>query len=441
MSTALENTELMVKKAKSLGADDVIAKTTFGKYRQTRFSNNEIDISVAWDEYVTDVALVWNKRLVATEIRDFQNSEKRIEDLFKLAKVSKENPHYGGIAKGKFNYSKPLADEQLRNFERHSDYVHEAIEAAQKEAGTEINTGGILFGKYEDIYLVSSEGPKGHDARSAVELSIRAFSQVDASGHGVECSSSLNDFKPARAGEKAGQIAKLAMNPKEGNEGKYDVIFDPLFFGSMLGTWGSMASAYSVMIQLSIFVNKLGQKVASDLVTLRDKPADYSVHNRTFDDEGFPAQENVFINKGVLKTYLHNTSTAVKFKTKTTGNAGLVQPTPWNIEMDAGDMSKTELFNQVKKGIYLTNTWYTRFQNYATGDFSTIPRDGIFLIEHGKIKESWKDLRLSDNILRILKQISGLSKERQHVHWWLEAEPPSLSPYVLAKDIHMTRPK
>ena len=176
MSTALENTELMVKKAKSLGADDVIAKTTFGKYRQTRFSNNEIDISVAWDEYVTDVALVWNKRLVATEIRDFQNSEKRIEDLFKLAKVSKENPHYGGIAKGKFNYSKPLADEQLRNFERHSDYVHEAIEAAQKEAGTDINTGGILFGKYEDIYLVSSEGPNGHDARSAVELSIRAFS-------------------------------------------------------------------------------------------------------------------------------------------------------------------------------------------------------------------------------------------------------------------------
>jgi PmbA protein len=441
MSTALENTELMVKKAKSLGADDVIAKTTFGKYRQTRFSNNEIDISVAWDEYVTDVALVWNKRLVATEIRDFQNSEKRIEDLFKLAKVSKENPHYGGIAKGKFNYSKPLVDEQLRSFERHSDYVHEAIEAAQKEAGTDINTGGILFSKYEDIYLVSSEGPKGHDARSAVELSIRAFSQVDASGHGVECSSSLNDFKPARAGEKAGQIAKLAMNPKEGNEGKYDVIFDPLFFGSMLGTWGSMASAYSVMIQLSIFVNKIGQKVASDLVTLRDKPADYSVHNRTFDDEGFPAQENVFINKGVLKTYLHNTSTAVKFKTKTTGNAGLVQPTPWNIEMDAGDMSKNELFNQVKKGIYLTNTWYTRFQNYATGDFSTIPRDGIFLIEHGKIKESWKDLRLSDNILRILKQISGLSKERQHVHWWLEAEPPSLSPYVLAKDIQMTRPK
>lgn len=441
MNEALDKTELIVKKAKSLGADEVIAKTTFGKYRQTRFSNNEIDISVAWNDYATEVALAWNKRLVATEIKDFEDSEKRVENLFKLAKVSKENPAYGGIAKGKYKYSKPIADNKLRELENPSSYVHEAIEAAQKEAGSKITTGGILFTKHEDIYLVSSEGPIGQDTRSAIELSIRAFSQIDASGHGVECSSSLENFKPSRAGEKAGQIAKLSMNPKPGEEGKYDVIFDPLFFGSMLASWGSMASAYSVMIQLSVFANKVGKKVGSEIVTLRDKPAEYSVNHRIFDDEGFPAKENVFIDHGYLKSYLHNTSTAKQFNTETTGNAGLVQPNPWNIEMDAGEMTREELFSQVRRGLYLTNTWYTRFQNYVTGDFSTIPRDGIFLVENGEIKESWKDLRLSDNILIMLKQIAAVSKERQHVHWWLEADPPSLSPYVLVKDIQMTRPK
>ena len=176
-------------------------------------------------------------------------------------------------------------------------------------------------------------------------------------------------------------------------------------------------------------------------MTLRDKPAKYSVNNRAFDDEGFPVRENIFIDKGILKKYLHNTSTGKVFKTQTTGNAGLVQPRPWNIEMDPGDTSVDDLFRQVKKGLYLTNTWYTRFQNYATGDFSTIPRDGIFLIENGEIKQPWKDLRLSDNILRLLNQITGISKERQHVHWWIEVDPPSLSPYVLAEDIQMTRPK
>jgi len=441
MSDALAETEAIVKKGKGLGADEVIAETTFGRFRQTRFSNNQVDITVAWDNYVTDVALAWHKRVVATQIQNFQNIDKTIERLFRLAKVSKENPTYGGIAKGKFTYATPTSDKTLQELENPSEHIFEAVEAARKEAGAEVNAGGILYTKYADVYLVSSEGPIGHDARSAVELSIRAFSQIDASGHGVECCSSLKDFKPSRAGEKAGQIAKLARKPRQGKEGKYDIIFDPLFFGSMLSTWGTMASAFSVMIQLSIFVNKLGQKVASDIVTLRDNPAEYSVNNRIFDEEGYPVQENVFINEGVLKTYLHNTSTAKIFKTKTTGNAGLVQPAPWNIEMDPGDKTRDELFSQVKRGLYLTNTWYTRFQNYATGDFSTIPRDGIFLIDHGEIKQSLKDLRLSDNALSLLKQITDTSKERQHVHWWIEAEPPSLAPYVLARDIQMTKPK
>ncbi|MFP3984566.1 MAG: TldD/PmbA family protein [Candidatus Bathyarchaeia archaeon] len=441
MSEVLAKTEAIVKKGKTLGADEVLAKTTFGKYQQTRFSNNEIDITVAWNDYVTDVALAWKKRLVATQIRNFQNTDKIIEHLFKLAKVSKENPTYGGIAKGTFKYPNPVADKQLQELENPSDYVLEAIEASKKEAGKDVNTGGILYTKHEDVYLVSSEGPTGQDARSAIELSIRAFSQIDASGHGVECCATLKNFNPTRAGKKAGKIAELAKNPKQGEEGKYDIIFDPLFVGSLLSTWGGMASAYNVMIQLSIFVNKLGQKVASDIVTLRDKPSEYSVNNRVFDDEGFPIQENVIINSGMLKTYLHNTSTSKIFKTETTGNAGLVQPTPWNLEMDPGDMKKDELFSEVKRGLYLTNTWYTRFQNYVTGDFSTIPRDGIFLIEKGEIKQAWKDLRLSDNALRLLNQIAGISKERQHVHWWLEADPPSLSPYILAKEVQMTRPK
>jgi PmbA protein len=202
-----------------------------------------------------------------------------------------------------------------------------------------------------------------------------------------------------------------------------------------------MTSAYNVMTQTSIFVDKLGQKVAPDTVSMRDTPASYSVSNRVFDDEGVSVKENVLIDKGVLKTYLHNTSTAKIFKTETTGNAGLVSPAPWNIELDAGDMSKDEIFREVKRGLYLTNTWYSRFQNYVTGDFSTIPRDGIFLIEKGRIKQSWKNIRLSDNALRMLNSIAGISKERQHVHWWIEADPPSLAPYLLIKDVQITRPK
>ena len=441
MSEALDRTEALVKKAKALGADEVIAKTTFGRYRQTRFSNNEVDITVAWNDYLTDVTLAWKKRIVGTQIRDFVDAERRIEQLFKLAKVSKENPMFGGIASGEFSYGEIWADKEVLKIENPAEYVQVAVSAAEGEAGCEIEAGGILFTKYEDVYLVSSEGPMGQDARSAIEFSIRAFSEREASGHGVSCSSTLKNFNPSSAGRKAGEIARLARNPVAGEEGAYNIVFDPLFFGSMLGMWARMSSAFLVMIQMSVFVNKLGQKVASDIVTLRDVPARYSVANRLFDDEGVPYRENVIIDKGVLRTYLHNTSTARIFGTETTANAGLVLPTAWNIEMDPGGMEKDEIFQEVRKGLYLTNTWYTRFQNYATGDFSTIPRDGVFLIEDGEIKRSLKDIRLSDNALSILKNISGISKERQHVHWWGQADPPSLSPYVLVKEVHITKPR
>ncbi len=441
MNDIMNKTEEIVKKAKALGADEVLAKTTYGRYRQVRFSNNQVDITVAWNDYATDVALAWKRRVVGTQIHDFKDVDGDLAKLMELAKVSKENPMFGGFAKGKFKYATPKPDKKLEDLENPTDYVFEAVEAAKKEIGPDIDSGGILFTRYEDVYLASSEGPVGVDARSAIEFSIRAFAQREASGHGVECSSTLKDFKPARAGTKAGEIAKMAKNPKIGDEGAYDVIFDPLIFGSSLGVWGQMATAYSILVQMSIFVNKLGQTVAPKFVTLRDNPAAYAMGNRVFDDEGAPAKENVIIDHGVLKGYLHNNSTAKIFKTETTGNAGLVMPNAWNIEMDAGNVSKDEMFKETKKGLYLTNTWYTRFQNYAKGDFSTIPRDGIFLIENGKITQSIKDLRVSDNVATMLSNIAAISKERQHVHWWAEADPPSLSPYVLIKNVHLTKSK
>jgi len=55
----------------------------------------------------------------------------------------------------------------------------------------------------------------------------------------------------------------------------------------------------------------------------------------------------------VLKSYLHNTSTALKYKTKTTRNAGIVSPTPWNAFVSSGDSRIKEMMEEIKEGIYL----------------------------------------------------------------------------------------
>jgi PmbA protein len=97
------------------------------------------------------------------------------------------------------------------------------------------------------------------------------------------------------------------------------------------------------------------------------------------------------------------------------------------------------MIKDVKNGLYVTNVWYTRFANYHTGDFSTIPRDGAFLIKNGKIVNSLKGIRISENVLNMLKNVKEVGKESVHLRSW-EASTPILSPHVLIKDCNITTP-
>ena len=159
---------------------------------------------------------------------------------------------------------------------------------------------------------------------------------------------------------------------------------------------------------------------------------------KRFDAEGVPTRRNLLVSKGILKTYLHNTSTAKKFKTKTTGNAGLVYPDSHAIFVRPGDRSRDEIFSEVKDGLWLTNTWYTRYQSYVTGDLSTIPRDGIFHIRNGDVVEAWKDIRVTDNLIHLMKNIVALGKEPEQMMWWGEVSVPNFVPYALIKDVGIT---
>lgn len=430
----MDLTNQIVKKGLALGATDVIARGVTSKNQQVRFSNNEIDIAKTWNESVIHVFLVYNRKVVTTEIRNFDTIDESVETLVNLAKVSRENPEYTGIAQGPFTYGEITSDSRLKNLEEVSDFVLAAINKALENAAT---TAGILHLTNKDISLSSSGGIEAQDERTFIELSIRAFSQKEASGHSVSCSPTLQGFDPEKAGEEAGELSHLARDPAQGDEGVYDVVFSPLFFGSVLSYSMDMASAFNVLAGRSMYVEKIGEKVASEKVSVADTPSGLKQHR--FDNEGVPTKEKLVIEKGILKTYLHNTSTAAKAQVESTGNAGLVVPDPLNIHMKPGNYSTDELFGEVDRGLYLTNTWYTRFQNLQTGDFSTIPRDTILLIENGEIAGSLKNIRLSDNMLRLYQNVEGVSKEQKLVHWWVEVDLPCTASHVLARKVRITR--
>ncbi len=427
----------IVRKARQLGCQDAVADLVQNRSYQVRFGMNEPVISNRWRESYASVFLVHDKRVVATDLKDLSNVDAALERLVKIAKASQRNPEYAGIAKGHFRYERFRPDPKVLGLQDGSDFVQAAINGALDEGAKECAGS---FWRYEDEHLLAtSNGVEGHDHRAGVYLSIRALVSPESSGHGIACASRLSQFDPEKAGRKAGRVAALAKDPKPGRAGRYDIVFDPLIFGTLTDQVAGRLSAYSVLAGLSPFGKKVGKRVASPSVTMWDDGSEESLARKKFDMEGVPTKRTALIQKGILKTYIHNTSTAKRFKTKTTGNAGLISPHSHAVFVKPGDWSKDEVFSEVKDGLWLTNTWYTRYQSYVTGDLSTIPRDGIFHIRKGEVVETWKDIRLTDNLIRLMENVAALSDRTEQMMWWGEVSIPNFAPYALIKDVNITR--
>lgn len=427
----------IVAKATKLGCQDAIADVVTNRSYQIRFARNEPVISNRWNEQSASVFFVYEKRVLEGDIKDLTRTDEAVERLVKIARTSQPNPEYAGIARGPFKYGRMQPDPKILALEDGSDFVEAAVNAALAQGAKECAGS---FWKYEDEHhLATSNGVEGRDRRASVYLSIRALLSPDSSGHGISCATKLSRFNPEKAGGKAGRNATMAKDPKPGKPGRYTVVLDPLIFASLADEVAVRLSAWYVLAGLSPFGKKVGKRVASEAVTIIDDGSADSIARKRFDAEGVPTRKNTLVQKGILKTYLHNTSTAKRFKTRTTGNAGLIAPAPHAVFIKPGDWSRDEIFSEVKDGLWLTNTWYTRYQSYVAGDLSTIPRDGIYRIRKGEVVEAWKDIRLTDNLIRLMRNIVALSDKAEQMFWWYEVLSPTFVPYALVRDVGITR--
>jgi PmbA protein len=432
----------IVKQLKKKGADDVIASVSDEDATQLKFSNNKISATQTWHSENLNLFMAMDKKLVSTSVHELsvKAADEAVKNLLNFAGTATPNEEYSGIAEGPFAYKEipETYDKAIAELgDKAIDILNGAINAA-KNAGAGRNAG-IFETSVENNYLLTSNGVEAEERGTQAYFSFRAFVDQFASGHQVCNSRVLGKFTPDISAEKAAETAKQAVNPVPGEAGVYDVIFYPLPFANILESIGRATSAFNVDSRLSCFADKIGKKVGNEMVNFTD---DGSLPNgfrsSKFDAEGVPAQKNSLIEKGVLKTYLHNTSTAKKYGTKTTANAGLVAPRPFNLIFGSGNFNKEEMIRQVKRGLVITNVWYTRFQNYATGDFSTIPRDGIFLVENGRIKCAVKELRISDNLIHLLQNVSAIGKKQESIFGW-EVEIPTVTPDVLVNGVRVTR--
>jgi PmbA protein len=446
MNRLTELAERVMESARETGATDAVAEAIESHTRQVRFSNGQIDAVNSWSEKHVALFVAVGKHIISSDLRSFDSAESLARNLVEMARRTPPSKSYGGIASGKFKYRTARPDKKLIQLKNPAKIALDSIDAAERVGAN--NVGGTFYVRHEKVGLASSGGARGADERASADLSVRAFSQPEASGHAVCCSSRLSSMDAEKTGERAGELSIKARNPVQGTQGKVDLILEPLCLGSFVQSTSDMMSALRVEIDTSMFAKKVGKKVASEEIALIDDPTIDSTTTRLFDHEGVPTRRNVMIKKGVLKTYFHNTSTAKRFKTKTTASAGpliptsfsfAAQPIPLHPILEPGEWATNEIIADTAHGLYLNNTWYTRYQNYATGEFSSIPRDAILSVEHGEIVGAIKNIRVSDNMLNFWQSIDALSKTQEEVYWWDEAAPPSHLSVVRARAMNITR--
>ena len=432
----------LIEKFVRAEADDAIVDVNENQTKQIKFANSKISITQSWNRINADIFVAVGKKLVSTSLKDFSENAvlDSVDRIMKFVKATKPTEEYEGIAEGPFDY--PEIDETYDPKVESLD--EKAVDLTMAGINASINNGvkrnaGVLESSTFSSYLLTTNNVEAEDKGTTLYFSLRALIDKYASGHSVSNSRILKKFNPEEDGIQASETAKLAQNPEPGKEGTYDVLFEPLPFSNILCQIGEASSVFNVESHLSCLAGKLGEQVAASRVTLKDQAGIPNGYNSTrFDAEGTPTQTTPIIQEGILKNYLHNTSTAKRHNTKTTGNAGIIAPTPFNIVLEKGDSSREEIISEMKKGLIITNVWYTRFQNYANGDFSTIPRDGMFTVENGKISGSVKELRVSENLLNILKNISIIGNQPKQVFGW-EVELPVETPAVLVKDVNLTK--
>jgi PmbA protein len=376
----------------------------------------------------------------------------RIRNASKFLDVLPKNVLYNGIESNQHDYENPvkLFDKKILKFsDKAPELVNVAIQESLESGASKV--AGVLYFGHTETNLLTSYGNEGSYLGSYYRFTIRSFVGPESSGQGLACGRDLSGVENSltNAGNNAGKIAKMAMGGIQGTPGRYDLIMTPTVAANVLGQLFDGLNPLKILIYMSpLKYEHIGKQIASKKFSVSDDALlNEGLGSRPFDVEGTPKGKTPIFSKGILERLLQNTSTSIMDKVENTGNSvffdfgvgtKFLAPGPSNIVVEGGDYASEEIIAESKKPtIYVTSNWYTRFTNIRGGVFSTIPRDGMFLIENGEIKRPVRKLRLSDNILRIFSNIDAIGKDVKQIYWW-EVTTPTFIPTIKIKDCILT---
>jgi len=350
--------------------------------------------------------------------------EHLVKSAIELAEVTTDDPHAGlpepeelGALAGCLDlYS---ADVDELETDARIALARRAEEAALAADPRIANSEGASFDSYAGRHIfANSRGFAGEYRSSSCSLAAVPVAkdgesmERDAWYHSARSLALLEP--PEQIGRTAAARALRRLNPVKVATQKVPVVFEPRVAASLLENQFEAVHGMMIYRHESFLAGKLGEKVASEKLSLIDDATIPGLFGTSpFDDEGVASRRTVVLERGVLKSYLLNTYAARKLGMKTTsnasrglaGNAGIGHG---NFFVENGVLPPERIIARIADGFYVTEL-IGMGVNIVTGDYSR-GAAGLW-IRNGELAFAVSEVTIAGNLQDMLLGVEEVGND------------------------------
>jgi PmbA protein len=391
----------------------------------TRFTHNFVHESMAERNCQLSVRAVVGKRtgVAGTNKLDAQGIEEVVRRATEMAKISTEDADFPGLP----GPNGTVADSPSAYDAATASAPPEARVAAVADIIKIMRVHGLYAAGYvstqqNQFAIANSKGIRRYHKGTDSAINIKAIGS-DSSGYAEGFSRRFSDLDPAALAERAAKKAVAGKTPRALEPGKYTVILEPPAFREFIGYLSWIGFGAQAFEEGSSFMSgRIGEKIVGENVTIRDDFEHPLGSGIPFDFEGVPRQHVGIVERGVAKSVVYDSYYAAKLQHPNTGHAlpapNSEGPLPLNVVIDPGSTTLEDMIKDVQHGVLVTRTWYIRMVDQKQTMITGMTRDGLFLIERGRLTKGLKNMRFNESIVGALGRCtlaSALVRSEGHV--------------------------
>lgn len=414
---ALETAERALALARARAADAEVEVTVRrGSEALTRFATGFIHQNVANDVNHVVIRVALDGRNASTSIdgpADDEGLGRAIDGVLEAARVRPADPDWPGLAP---RAAAPDVDHFDEATAAASPDERAARVRAFVDAAGGLETAGFCSTTTVHLAFANSAGQRLTGRGTAATLDGIARTPT-ADGSARVTSVRLADLDGAVVGARAAGKARDASDPTDLEPGRYEVVLEPDCVANIL-SFLLVHGFNGKAVEEGRSFARVGEAQFDRSITLRDDVTDPATLGIGFDVEGTPRRSLDLVRDGVTSGILHTRRTARAAGAESTGHAveggAAYGALGANLAIAAGGRSAEELVAGVERGVLVTDFWYTRILDPRTQVVTGLTRNGVWLIEDGRIARPVTNLRFTQSFLDALgpDAVRGISRER-----------------------------